>query len=80
MGYEIRTFTVFRRGEIAQETHAPELVNAPDEPQFFGVVFPSGKTVINWNTAAKSIAIFDSFEELDLVHGHPEYETEWVWG
>ena len=54
-------------------------MNAPDEPQFEGVVFESGKTVICWMTAIKSVSVFDTFEQMWDVHGHPEYDTELVW-
>ncbi len=76
-----KPFTVYRRGDISA-THNEDQVNPPDEPQFFGVVFPSGKTVIQWNTAVKSVAVFESMEELLKIHGHDDdvYRTEVVWG
>jgi hypothetical protein len=75
------TFTVYRRGDISAN-HDENQMQPPDQPQYFGVVFPSGKTVINWNTVIKSVSVFDSFDDLMKIHGHlddEEYQTEVVW-
>lgn len=74
----MKRFTVFRRGDISA-THDSNTANPPDQPQFEGVVFSDGKVAIHWLTAVRSTSIFDSLEQLQLVHGHPEYDTEWVW-
>lgn len=73
----MRRFTVYRPNVPA--THGPDRSNAPDQPQYQGVVFDSGKCVIQWLTSAKSVSVFDSFEELWKIHGHPEYGTIIVW-
>jgi len=74
----MRTFTVFRPN--VPETHGVDRANEPDKPQFQGVVFDSGKCVIHWLTSSNSIAVFDSYDEMYRIHGHPEYGTiiKWV--
>lgn len=54
--------------------------NAPDEVQFEGVVFSDGTVAVRWLTAYRSHSIWDSWDSLEKVHGHPEYNTkvEWV--
>jgi hypothetical protein len=71
------TFSVYRRGDISA-THTDAQVNPPDEVQFDGVIFDDGTTVIHWNTSARSTSVFDSFDSLLEIHGHPEdhYATE----
>lgn len=75
-----RTFSVYRTADISAN-HNSDTMNAPDEVQFFGVIFPSGKAVINWDTAAKSISVFDSLEDVWKIHGHAQdgYGTEVLW-
>ena len=80
----LKLFSMYRRGDISED-HDENQRTDPDKPQFDGVIFRSGKTVISWNTEAKSISVFDSFEELMLIHGHNKpgvddrYESEIVW-
>lgn len=71
------TFSVFRRGDIS-DTHTESQVNAPDEVQFDGVIFEDDTTVIHWNTAIRSTSIFEDFDDLLEIHGHPEenYSTQ----
>jgi hypothetical protein len=69
------TFSVYRRGDISA-THTENQRAAPDEIQFDGVIFHDGTTVIHWDTAVHSTAVFESFDELLEIHGHPEYDTE----
>lgn len=75
----IKRFTVFRRGDLS-ETHGPGLQNAPNIPQFEGVVFTDGTCVLRWLTAYKSTSVWPSLQEALAVHGHPEvrYGTEIV--
>lgn len=68
-------FTAFRTLDIS-DTHNEDQVNPPNEPQYKGVVFDTGKCVINWRTAVSSVSVFDSFEECMRIHGHPEYGTK----
>lgn len=80
----LKLFSMYRRGDISEDHDENQRVD-PDKPQFDGVVFRSGKAVISWNTEAKSIAVFDSFEELMKIHGHNKpgiddrYQSEIVW-
>jgi hypothetical protein len=75
----IRRFTAFRRNLSERGSHTEAQRNADDQPQYEGVVFSSGRCVIQWLTSAKSIAIFDTLEQMLQIHGHPEYGTEILW-
>lgn len=44
-----------------------------------GVVFPTGKAVLNWTTDISSVAIYDSLEDLIFIHGH-DGKTRVVFG
>ncbi len=67
-------FTVYRPA-IPEDTHNECQANAPDEPQFEGIVFSDGTCVIRWLTLAGSTSVWDSFTDMLNVHGHPEYGT-----
>ena len=56
--------------------------NAPDEVQFEGVVFSDGTCAVRWLTQFRSHSIWSSWEDLERIHGHPEYGTviEWLDG
>jgi len=43
-----------------------------------GVQFTNGKCVLSWLTQYTSIAIYDSIEELENIHGH-NGKTVIVW-
>lgn len=44
-----------------------------------GVQFQTGKCALGWLTKVSSIAIYDSIEELELIHGHEgKTEVRWV--
>ncbi len=43
-----------------------------------GIKFPDGKCVMQWQTAIRSITIYNSIEELKKVHGH-DGETVIKW-
>lgn len=73
----IRTFTVFRPN--APETHDANQKNAPNEAQFEGVIFSDGTCVLRWLTAARSTSVWNSFADMQLIHGHPEYGSYFVW-
>jgi hypothetical protein len=75
-----RTFSVYRTEDISAN-HDANQMNPPDEVQYFGTIFPSGKAVINWNTAIKSVSVFDSLDDLWKIHGHAQdgYGTEVLW-
>ena len=74
----MRTFTVYRKNPPAAYA-AQGTANPPGEPQFQGVVFDDGTVAVRWLTAHRSHSVWDSLEELEAVHGHPEYDTEWAW-
>lgn len=71
----MRAFTVYRKS-VPDDTHN----NPPDKPQFEGVIFSDGRCVLRWLTPVRSVSVWDSFPEMMEVHGHPEYDTEVVWG
>lgn len=35
-----------------------------------GLIFPSGKCVMEWQTKHTSVAVYDSIEEVRAIHGH----------
>lgn len=74
----MRTFTMYRRN-VPDETHDANQKNAPDEPQFEGVVFSDGTVAIRWLTAKRSTAVWSSMDDMLAIHGHPEYGSEIVW-
>lgn len=74
----MKRFRVYRP-EVPVETHGGGLANAPEEVQFEGVVFSDGTCCVRWLTAYRSHSVWASFEELEKVHGHPEYGTVFEW-
>ena len=76
----IKRFTMYRKGDLSL-THNTGQVNAPDEPQFEGVVFSDGSVAVRWLTQYRSTSIWPDLESLLAVHGHPEerYGSELVW-
>lgn len=70
-------FTVYRPA-ITEDTHNEYQSNAPEEPQYEGIVFSDGVCVIRWLTATGSTSVFESFDAMLRIHGHPEYETRVV--
>lgn len=53
--------------------------NAPDEVQYEGCVFSDGHVAVRWLTKFRSTSVWESYEELMAVHGHPEYGTRIEW-
>lgn len=44
-----------------------------------GVQFEDGTAVIRWRTELRSTAIYDSVEELEIIHGHAgATRVEWI--
>jgi len=35
-----------------------------------GVILPSGRAVMEWTTKYRSIAIYDSIDEIQMLHAH----------
>jgi hypothetical protein len=81
MNQPIKTFTVFRRGDLSETHDENQRPASPDEPAYWGVVFPDGTCVLRWAGAVVSHSVWASFEDAMKIHGHPEprYGTELVW-
>lgn len=75
---KIRTFTMYRRN-VSDATHNALQKNAPDQPQFEGVIWSDGTCTIRWLTAKRSTAVWSSFDDMMAIHGHPEYGSEIEW-
>lgn len=43
-----------------------------------GVILPSGRVVMEWTTKYKSIAIYDSINEIQVLHAHKGTELIYV--
>jgi hypothetical protein len=67
------------RRNVPKETHNELQANPSDEPQFEGVLFDDGKVVLHWLTTKCSISVWDSFDDMLAIHGHPEYGSVLVW-
>ena len=74
----MRTFTMYRRS-VPTDTHDENQRNAPDQPQFEGVVWSDGTCTIRWLTAKAATAVWSSLDDMLAIHGHPEYGSELVW-
>jgi hypothetical protein len=74
----MRVFICYRPSPPADYI-AKGMANPPDEPQFEGCEFSDGTVVIRWLTEYKSHSIWNSWEDLEKVHGHPEYGTHIEW-
>ena len=44
-----------------------------------GVVFSTGRAVLQWVTRLRSVAIYDSMDDVQAIHGHDGRTTvQWV--
>ena len=44
-----------------------------------GVVFSTGKVVLSWCSAYRSVTVYDTIGDLETVHGHEgRTRTEWL--
>ncbi len=75
----MKTFTAYRPF-VPTDTHNEDQRNAPDQPQYEGVVFSDGKAAIRWLTAKRSVSVWDCLLDALDIHGHAEYGTFIVWG
>ena len=75
----MRTFSVYRPKPPEGYVEGGFAVEV-EKPQFQGVVFDDGTVAIRWFTLNGSTALWPSLEDLEQIHGHPEYGTRWVWG
>jgi len=73
-----RVFRAYRTEDIS-DTHDENQVNPPDQVQYEGVVFSDGRCAIRWLTNKQSTSVWDSFDDMFAVHGHPEYGTVIEW-
>ena len=74
----MRRFRCYR--PMPPEGYAAEgLANGPKDVQFEGVVFSDGTACVRWLTAFGSHSVWNSWEDLERVHGHPEYGTYFEW-
>ena len=60
-------------------THNENQRNAPNQPQFEGVMFSDGTVAVRWLTAKRSTSVWSSFQDMMDIHGHPEYGSELMW-
>lgn len=67
------------RPQPPQEYVEKGLTNQGSKPDYEGVVTPQGRVVLEWQTAYKSVTIYDSFKDFWHITGHPEYGTKLVW-
>lgn len=74
----MRRFTAFRKNP-PEKYLTGGYANAPDEPQYEGVVFSDGTCAVRWLTEHRSTSVWESYDELMAVHGHPEYGTVISW-
>lgn len=35
-----------------------------------GVILPSGKCILEWQTSTSSLGIYNNIQELEAIHGH----------
>ncbi len=74
----MRRFQVYRPSPPG-EYYEKGTANAPDEVQFEGVVFSDGSVCVRWLTEYRSHSLWACLEDLEKVHGHPEYGSIWNW-
>lgn len=75
----IQRFTAYRPGLAARGTHNADQMNAPDEPQYEGVIWTDGTVTLRWLTAKSSTSVWNCLADMLAIHGHPEYGTDIVW-
>jgi hypothetical protein len=76
----MKTFTAYRPDVASHGKHTSDQMNAPDAPQYEGVVFTDGTCALRWMTAKKSTSVWASLSDMLDIHGHAEYGTYIVWG
>jgi hypothetical protein len=65
----VRTFTVIRQEDQSGVSGTGRVCD--------GIVFTTGKVVVNWRTDASSTAVYDSYEDFEEIHikSHPDNKT-----
>ena len=44
-----------------------------------GILFSDGRAVLRWVTRLRSVAVYDSMEDVEAIHGHDGRTTvQWV--
>lgn len=76
--FVMRRFVCYRSAPPS-EYYETGAANPPDAPQFEGVLFGDGTVCQHWLTAGRSHVIWQSWADLELIHGHPEYGTRIEW-
>lgn len=61
-GEDLRTFSVVRVGDVSGTSGTGSVAK--------GVVFPDGTTVVQWQTRARSVVVFNSYVDALYIHGH----------
>lgn len=78
----MRTFIVYRTEakSLKSDVDTHNYLEG-DQPQFEGVQFSDGKVVQRWLTPSRSTVLWDSWEDLCVVHiyAHPDYGTRVEW-
>lgn len=74
----MKRFQVYRR-DMSKAPHNEYQKNPANQVQFEGVEFEDGTVVIQWQTAARSVAIWKNMDDMLKIHGHPEYGSELWW-
>lgn len=74
----MRCFRVYRQAP-PERYRTDGYANAPDEPQFEGVVFTDGTVCVRWLTQYRSHSLWASWDDLMRVHGHGEYGSAVEW-
>jgi len=62
-----------------KEYYEQGAANAPDEPQYEGIVFSDGTVAVRWLTKFRSHSIWSDWDSFYEIHGHPEYGTRIDW-
>lgn len=62
-----------------EQCYAAGAANPPDQVQYEGIVFSDGRVAVRWLTMFRSTSIWDSWDDLWAIHGHPEYGTRVEW-
>ena len=65
-----RTFTMFRRGDLSETHDVNQRPPSPDEPAFWGVVWPDGTCTLRWAGVVAATSVWASFDDAMKVHGH----------
>ena len=73
-----RYFRMYRLGDLSA-THDANQANPPDGAQFEGIEFTDGRVAVRWLTEKRSVSVWDSFDDLMAIHGHPEYGSQLQW-